>query len=128
MPPKSKLDKDLILGLYVAGFSTTEIAELVGDCTYGAICWIVRPVARDRGEAISASKPPKSFKSGASRTRARGIMRRHLKRSFAHNEHVHHKNGDWTDNRLENLELLPASVHLRLHKLGKKVVRKAKRL
>ena len=30
---------------------------------------------------------------------------------------VHHKNGDWTDNSLENLELLEAGEHQRIHQL-----------
>lgn len=33
------------------------------------------------------------------------VMERHLERKFLPNETVHHKNGDTSDNRLENLEL-----------------------
>ena len=33
--------------------------------------------------------------------------------------HVHHRNGNITDNRLENLELLSAADHIRHHHIGK---------
>ena len=39
------------------------------------------------------------------------IVERHLKR----NEHVHHKNGNTSDNRPENLELMTESSHHRFH-------------
>lgn len=46
----------------------------------------------------------------------RHLMEQHLGRALAANEHVHHKNGDRHDNRLESLEVLRAADHLREHK------------
>jgi hypothetical protein len=39
-----------------------------------------------------------------------------------HGSHVHHRNGDKLDNRLENLEVLPAGDHHRLHAVQAGVV------
>lgn len=38
-----------------------------------------------------------------------------LKRSLAKDEVVHHKNGNKTDNRPENLEVMTRAQHMRLH-------------
>ena len=45
----------------------------------------------------------------------RAIMEQHLGRILHPHEHIHHKNHDKLDNRLENLELLSVSEHMRLH-------------
>lgn len=41
-----------------------------------------------------------------------------LGRKLRRNEVVHHKNGDTTDDRPENLEVMTRSAHSRLHRLG----------
>lgn len=43
------------------------------------------------------------------------VMEEHLGRILATSEHVHHRNGDTLDNRLENLEVLSSSKHTARH-------------
>lgn len=45
----------------------------------------------------------------------RWLMEQALGRPIRVNEHVHHRNHDRYDNRLENLELIPARVHQDIH-------------
>lgn len=49
----------------------------------------------------------------------RHIMEHHLRRKLSTNEVVHHKNGNRTDNRIENLAVYESSgLHVSLHRKG----------
>ena len=57
----------------------------------------------------------------------RYIMESHIGRKISFNEVVHHINGDKTDNRIENLEIMDRSMHSRNHMIGNKLSDTAKR-
>ena len=48
----------------------------------------------------------------------RAIMEAHLGRSLETWEHVHHRNGVKSDNRLDNLEVLSVANHAKIHHKG----------
>ena len=48
------------------------------------------------------------------------VMEKHLGRYLRDDEVVHHKNGDFTDDRIRNLQVMTRGDHTRLHLKGKK--------
>lgn len=107
--------REEIRALYLSGLPIQRIAEDLGEPSYGAVQWIVRDITRSKSVAIAMGKPPKSMKRGACYARARTAARRYFGVSSSRQIHVHHKNGDITDNRKENLEILSVGDHNRHH-------------
>ena len=60
---------------------------------------------------------PNAMKSGYVK-RATAVVSAAIGRPLTKNEMAHHINGDKLDDRLENLQLLTHSEHMRLHKTG----------
>jgi hypothetical protein len=66
----------------------------------------------------------KTTVAGKQRLAHRVLMEAHLGRSLGRDEIIHHINGDATDNRIENLEVMSQAAHLQLHaKQGRRFIR-----
>lgn len=83
----------------------------------GAFGWKVeKVVSKGQYNYVIVKGHPKATKHGYV-LQHRVVMENHLKRLLNADEVVHHINGDKKDNRIENLELLDAKEHVRLHGL-----------
>ena len=57
----------------------------------------------------------------------RGLVEAHLRRELTPSEVVHHINGDSTDDRIENLQVLTQSEHINLHRQDMLAARAARK-
>ena len=81
---------------------------------------------RNYGGYVAVYMPEHPFCNKRNKTvyEHRLVMEQHLGRYLLSREVIHHKNGDKSDNRLENLELISDAItHLRLHKEQRKISR-----
>lgn len=98
---------------YTSGLSLRQVGTLM-NLSSGYLSKICADITRTRSEANQLRQPPISNHWRAARAQARKVWirnGRHIPKSW----HIHHIDGDFTNNTLENLECLSASDHARKH-------------
>lgn len=131
-----KYDWDEVKQLYLKGYSNKEISQKIGVGS-ASVCYIIDSFGiKKRKRNISGNKNP-NWKGGVMYDRGRKliytpnhpnpdflykycykyrlVMEKHLGRLLDKNEVVHHINGDITDNRIKNLQVMSQGEHARLH-------------
>lgn len=79
-----------------------------------ATTWGNRVTIKDEYVIVKCKHYPRAKPNGYVREH-RLVMAVHLGRPLKGSEHVHHRNGNKTDNRIENLEILTNGEHRSLH-------------
>lgn len=105
-----------IAKLYESGLSTRQIAMKVGyspSFTHKIVQKL--GLSRGKSEAAILRQPPTSKARRNCHAMARKIMERHLGRKLRTEEEVHHKDRDFTNNALDNLQVLTEEEHRELH-------------
>lgn len=115
LPKPSKRE---IIDLYLTGLSTRKVASQL-NVSFSYVGKIVKDagVSRLRVDAIIAARPAKSKHWRSAREAARRIWVRTYG-PIPSGYHIHHKDGDFTNNDLNNLECISAAAHMRLHHAG----------
>lgn len=112
---KSELNEHLILKHYAQGFSTRQVADILGH-SKSKVARVVAQhgASRDKSLAGQLRKPPRSRHWRTTRSMARRIFTRRFG-PIPKGYHIHHKDGDFTNNDVNNLECLQEAEHRRLH-------------
>jgi hypothetical protein len=115
--PKADNNRENIRILYGMGNTTRAIAEKLRlSKTYVHRLLSEMGITRTTSEALSGKwTKPESTHWRTTRNRARKLVERRLGRKLLREEHVHHRNGDHTDNRLSNLEVVLQRDHAYIH-------------
>lgn len=108
-----KCNRNEVRELYLTGLPTRSVAQHF-NISSSYVAYICKDILRPkRGLRQQYHKEHVGWRQY--RFRARALMETYLGRQLDTKEHVHHKNNDFTDNRLENLEVLSEAAHHSLH-------------
>lgn len=118
-----KPTKQTIIDLYLTGLSCRQVAERL-QISASRVAVIIKKagVSRSRIEAAILRIVPTSKHWRSSRAAARKIWAR-VNGPIPNGYHIHHINGDHTDNNITNLECISASEHAKLHHMGPHIPR-----
>lgn len=106
--------------LYTNGLSLRQTATNLNVSSSTIQRWLDQACVRlrDKSTAGILRNPPKSNHWRSSRQSSRKIIERHLGVKLSFNEVVHHKDEDYTNRELSNLEVMPRPKHSKMHNLG----------
>ena len=107
-----------LVALYDSGLSTRQIALNLG-LSHGYVHKRLQQLAigRSHSDAAILRQPAKSTHWRSCRQQARKVWTRTYG-PIPEGCHIHHKDGDFTNNAIENLECLSARDHMILHHAG----------
>jgi hypothetical protein len=110
------IPKPTVRQLYKDGLSTRQIAAKVGISRSYAhkIC---RDITRTKSEAAILRQPALSKHWRSTRRQARVIWQR-VNGQIPKGFHIHHIDGDHTNNAIENLQCISAVEHMKYHHAG----------
>ena len=103
--------KEQAQSLYNKGLSTRQIATYMNMSS----SWVHRNVTcRSQQDAAILRQIPKSKHWRSARMQARNVWKRCVG-EIPKGYHIHHKDGDYTNNCFSNLQLIEAGKHARLY-------------
>lgn len=109
-------NSNLVCTLYKEGHTLTIIALQTGY-SFRSVrkAVLTAGIMRTRGEGALLSARKKSSRPGTCRVRARNIWA-YFNGPIPEGYHIHHKDGDPTNNHVENLDCIPSPEHTKIHK------------
>lgn len=112
---RPKIDISAVRQLYLEGNSTRTVAKIM-NLSYSYVHKLCKGITRSRSEALQiiSTKPFTSTHWRTCRGRARKVWRA-KNGDIPKGYHIHHKDGDFTNNTIENLVCISASEHSKLH-------------
>lgn len=106
------------IALYKQGLSCRQIAA-ISPLSASSVATLVQScgISRNRIEAVRkrCEAKEKSTHWRSARCRARRVWKAY-NGTIPDGFHIHHKDGDYTNNNISNLELLSPSAHAKLHR------------
>lgn len=110
------IDETVVCKMYAEGQTIDVVAKQL-NYSYRRVREIVNSagILRTRGEGALLSMRQKSSRPDTCRIRARNIWK-YFNGPIPEKHHIHHKDGDPTNNNIDNLECISSSDHTKLHK------------